>query len=250
MITYLERYREYAAAGYENTRVWAELMSLGADIREEPFYSEANSVAWETMARARQNIETLIDRLHSLDYRFLEPEECWMPPDQDSIATLESFEARYGPLPLSVRMWYEVVGPVDFMGSHPTLSYFDPPTRQSSPPFYSDPLVIHPIKDPPLPFYADMVFDDTGQEITGPPHCIWLAPDAIQKANMSGGGPTMIMIPNPAMDAPLISEQWDGVLFVNYLRECFRWGGFPGLKDSLDLPEQELDFLTKDLLLL
>ena len=92
-----------------------------------------------------------------------------------------------------------------------------------------------------------MVFDFTGDETTGPPYAVWLGPDAIQKANMSGGGPTMIMVPNLAMDAPLISEQWDGVLFMNYLRQCFQWGGFPGFNQKPDYPKDEIEFLTKDL---
>jgi hypothetical protein len=250
MITYFERYQEVASAGFRNTRVWAELTSFGAEIRQEPMYSDAMAVARETMSRARQNIEMLIDRLHTLEYRFLYDQEIWLPPDQASIEALDAFEASYGLLPLSLRMWYEIVGPISFMGSHPKLCYMDTSQSDAPHPFYSDPIVIDPLQDPPLPFYADMIFNTTGEETTDPPYGIWLAPDAIQKANMSGGGPTIVMIPNPAMDGPLISEQWDGVLFLNYLRECFRWGGFPGFKNSPDPPRVELDFLTKDLLLL
>jgi hypothetical protein len=248
MITYLERYREFASAGYENTRVWAELTSLGSDIRNEPLYSDALAVARETMSRARQNIEILVDRLKKLNYRFLDTREIWTPPDQDSLMALKTLDANYGPVPVSIRAWYEIVGSVCFMGTHPNLSYMDSANSRAHNPFYSDPIVIDPIRDPPISFYADMEFDLTGNEITTPPYCIWLGPDAIQKANLSGGGPTIIMIPNPAMDAPLISEQWDGILFMNYLRQCFRWGGFPGLKDYPDYPKDELNFLTKDLL--
>ena len=247
MITYLERYQEFAAAGYENTRVWVELTSLGQEIRQEPLYSDARSVARETMLRARQNIETLIERLKILEYQFLVPDQAWIQPDQDSIAALDSFEAQFGPLPLSLRMWYEEVGSVCLLGSHPTLSYYDTSMRGATP-FYSDPLVINPLSDPPLPFYIDLAFDWDQEEVTGPPYAVWLAPDAIHKANLSGGGPTMLLVPNPAMDAPLISDQWEGVLFMNYLRECFQWGGFPGMKDSPDLASAELDFLSKDLL--
>ncbi len=248
MITYLERYQEFASFGYENTRVWAELTSLGSDIRQEPLFSDARAVAHETMSRARQNIEILVDRLRRLDYQFLYPQEIWVPPSPDSISTLERFEANYGPLPLSLRAWYEVVGMVCFMGYHPKLSYLDSWPGGTLRPFYSDPIVIDPIKDPPVSFYADLVFDFTGQDTTDPPYSIWLGPDAIQKANLSGGGPTMMMVPNPGMDGPLISEGWDGVLFMNYLRQCFQWGGFPGFKENPDYPKDELEFLTKDLL--
>ncbi|MEJ2013412.1 MAG: hypothetical protein P8X64_14455 [Anaerolineales bacterium] len=248
MISYFERYQEFASAGYQNSRVWAELTSLGGDIRQEPLYSDARAVARETMTRAKQNIEILIERLRTLDYHFLSPQEIWITPDPDTIMALDALEAQYGLLPLSLRMWYEVVGSVCLMGSHSKLSYMDSSDRGASNPFYSDPLVIDPLKDSLLSFYADMVFDYTGEETTDPPYGIWLAPDAIQKANHSGGGPTQIMIPNPAMDAPLISDQWDGVLFVSYLQQCFQWGGFPGLRESTDYPKEEVDFLTKDLL--
>ena len=93
MITYLDRYQEFASAGYENTRIWAELTSLGADIRHEPLFSDAKAVAHETMSRAKQNIEILIDRLQRLDYQFLYAEEAWIPPDQESIAALDTFDA-------------------------------------------------------------------------------------------------------------------------------------------------------------
>jgi hypothetical protein len=248
MITYLERYQEFASAGYGNSRIWAELTSLGADIRQEPLYSDARAVARETMTRARHNVETLIGRLNTLEYRFLNSRSAWIVPDQASLAALDALENQYGLLPLSLRMWYETVGSVDFMGTHPELSYDDSPDRRSSRAFYSDPLVIHPFNDPPLSFYADLAFNETGEDTTAPPYCIWLAPDEIQKANLSGGGPTQIMFPNPAIDAPLISEDWDGTLFVNYLRICFQWGGFPGWRNYPDYPKEEIDFLTKDLL--
>jgi hypothetical protein len=248
MISYFERYQEFASAGYQNSRVWTELTSLGDEIRQEPLYSDARAVAFETMTRAKHNVEVLIERLHTLEYHFLYPQEIWNTPEPDTTMALDAFEAQYGLLPLSIRMWYEVVGSLCLMGSHPKLSYMDSFDSGASNPIYSDPLVINPLNDPPLPFYADMIFDYTGEGTTDPPYGIWLAPDAIQKANHSGGGPTQIMFPNPVMDAPLISEQWDGVLFVSYLQKCFQWGGFPGLRDYPDYPKEELDFLTRDLL--
>jgi hypothetical protein len=250
MISYFERYSELASLNYENKRIWAELTSLGADIRQEPLYSDAKAVARETMIRAKQNVETLVERLGTLGYRFLSAQRVWTPPDQASTAALDALEQQYGLLPLSLRMWYEIVGPVDFMGTHPRLSSFDSLDKgvSRSLPVYADPLVIDPFRSDPLSFYLELVYEHTGEEITDPPYGLWLAPDAIHKANHSGGGPTQIMFPNPAMDGPLISDDWDGVLFVNYLRTCFRWGGFPGWRNCPDYPREEMDFLAKDLL--
>jgi hypothetical protein len=46
---YLER---YMAGEYE--RVWDELVALGAEVREEPLYSDALAVARDDEARAPQ----------------------------------------------------------------------------------------------------------------------------------------------------------------------------------------------------
>ncbi len=252
MIQYLKRYQENAAQNYENSRVWAELTSLGADIRQEPLYSDARAVARETMTRARHNVSNLVERLKTIGYRYIEPDEIWVPPDQSSIAQLDDFEQRFGWLPLSLRMWYEIVGSVNFMGSHPILCRyysFDLPSLPSLP-IYADPLVIDPLARYPQSYYVNLVYDETGEEIDEPPYTIWLAPDAVHKADQSGGGPTQIMFPNPAIDAPLISDDWDGTLFVSYLRTCFQWGGFPGWRYQADYPKAELDYLRKDLLAL
>ena len=250
MISYLERYLESASLNQVNSRIWAELLSLGADVRQDPLYSDARAVARETMVRARKNVEILLERLSALDYQFLAPGEVWILPDRASTTALDALEQRCGPLPLSLRMWYEVVGSVSFMGAHPALSYFDSSKmrRVRPQPVYADPLVIDPLETDPLPFYLNLIYDFTGVETTDPPYGLRLAPDAVHKANHSGGGPTQILFPNPAVDAPLISDDWDGVSFVSYLRTCFQWGGFPGWRDHPDFPRAEIEFLTENLL--
>src|SRR6266849_6050327 len=62
---YLER---YLAGEYE--LVWDELVALGAEVREEPLYSDALAVARETMRRVRKNLEMLIPRLVTIGYQF------------------------------------------------------------------------------------------------------------------------------------------------------------------------------------
>ncbi len=65
MASYLDRY-----LSGEHEQVWAELVALGAAVREEPLYSDAWAVACETMRRARYNIELLIPRLEAFGYQF------------------------------------------------------------------------------------------------------------------------------------------------------------------------------------
>lgn len=74
-----------------------------------------------------------------------------------------------------------------------------------------------------------------------------LAPDRFHKYGYSGGGSYNISLPCKAIDAPLVNEPHQST-FVNYLRICLKWGGFPGLERECRLSPDELAFLTKDLL--
>lgn len=250
-MSYLERYQDG-----EHSRVWAELLSLGPAIREPALYAEAHAVARETMTRARHNVALLAERLPTLGYRFVAPAQVWSPPDQARIADLERFEQQYGPLPLSLRLWYELVGSVNFMGAHPKLSSYHGQDWGGSERLacYTDPLVIAPLPDVPYPLYIDYA-DDDEDDINGPPYGLSLAPDATLKANHSGGASMEILLPNLAVDAPLISGDWDGLPFVSYLRACFRWGGFPGMARRIpgqhydpEGAQAELALLKQDLL--
>jgi hypothetical protein len=318
MATYLERYRNG-----EHNQVWAELLALGGQVREQPLYDDALAVAQETMSRARANIETLVPRLKSLGYQFANPDRAFVPADGETRRLITEVEARTGPLPLSLRIWCEVVGEVNFMGSHPKLSRYaqmpganalgqgflslfekhggvsnttgapalqgfeltkrllgeviegirsgkprsqdikagvlaskeimeqlQRPVVVPGPDVESDPLVVEPyfgnIEDN---FYGgenDEDADDSHSEDDGTYEAI-IAPDSIRKMNYSGGDPYSIGFPNAAIDGTLWADVNYGT-FVEYLRICFRWGGYPGLRTSTNPPLEELAFLTKGLL--
>lgn len=65
MTGWLDRYN----AG-EHEKVWAEMISLGPDVRSRPYLEPAWSVAQETMRRARHNVETIVKRLDQIGYAF------------------------------------------------------------------------------------------------------------------------------------------------------------------------------------
>jgi len=352
--SYLERYR----AG-EHVAVWSELAALGADVRREPVYSDARAVARETMTRVRHNVELLAARLRALGYRFIRPDEAVVPPTPELLERLDRIEAEAGPLPLSVRAFFEVVGSVDFMGSHPRLSaYAASPTlsemvedtraaiaeQAPSPRAAPAPAAIELPPDAPPQLAAlfgqlggaggplgnamslarelmrrvQEVQEDSAKMIAeggemperlranhqlaqglqlrmaarsdaanqveqGPvsdPLVVWapydddleelrelgdpddpeardeegwtgryvidIAPDVHHKSNYSGGGPYQIAFPDPGADAAVL--ELGAPSFVGYLRECFRWGGFPGLADETTAPADELARLTEGLL--
>ena len=76
---------------------------------------------------------------------------------------------------------------------------------------------------------------------------IAIAPDALHKANVSGGDPYMIAVPSALADAPLDGEPHN-VGFVAYLRIALAWGGFPGWDQAGAPVPGELAELRRDLI--
>jgi hypothetical protein len=75
---------------------------------------------------------------------------------------------------------------------------------------------------------------------------LMIAPDDLHKAGTSGGDPYAMAVPTAAADAVLLNERHD-LLFVDYLRLCFRYGGFPGYEGQDDVPA-EIEVLRNGLL--
>lgn len=229
-MTYLERY-----VNGEHEAVWADLIHLGASVRQEPLYSDARAVAQETMRRVRHNIDQLYQRLVALDYRFVEPRRALVLPPADVLQKLERFEAEFGSLPLSLWAWFEIVGGVDFRGDHPALCGYDtwgeppessdfrPHDPHTSFPYYADPLCFWDIDTAVF-----ILEDQPGVPIadTLPHHLI--EADWCTKAGASGTV-YVISLPSLASDAPLEDEP-RRTTFVDYLRTSFKWGGFPGFE--------------------
>ena len=54
------------------------------------------------------------------------PQAIFEPPTKDQLDELAVFEREVGPVPLALRVWIEMVGTVNFMGTYPRLSYYEP----------------------------------------------------------------------------------------------------------------------------
>ena len=124
---------------------------------------------------------------------------------------IQRLEKITGGLPLSLRAFYDVVGAVDVTGRHTGI---DPPGNTTAP----DPLVVYGA--------ADALAEIEGSD-DEKPSTIAIAPDDLHKANVSGGDPYEIAVPDLRADGILLNERHH-LLFVDYLRLCFQFGGFPG----------------------
>src|SRR6476646_4648912 len=137
--TYLDRYLQG-----ECIEVWDELVALGSAVYDDgsPVAMDALAVARETMRRGRHNIVLLLRRLYEVGYRFgyswcsadareffereLVPPPPIDEPDPDIAVQLDTLDATIGPLPLSLRAWYEQIGAVNFVGAYPVDDPTDP----------------------------------------------------------------------------------------------------------------------------
>ena len=241
MPTFLER---YLRGEYE--QVWDDLYADGAPAPHGALLEDALAVAQETMRRVRGNIQLLIPRLEGMGYRFgVYPHGRtpvpgysgpYHPPRPGIARQIAEFERLdgVGALPLSLKVFWEVVGDVDFMGTHPLW------------PEYSDPLVVYPLEAAKTD-YEDWLYMLEEGEFEMGPFGVPLAPDFFHKDNVSGGAPYELHVPNPGMDG-IVENERQATPFVNYLRVCFRCGGFPGVQwSAVEIP-QELRGLAEGLM--
>jgi hypothetical protein len=290
-MSYLKRYQ---AGQYE--QVWAELVTLGGQVREPAILPDAQAVARETMTRVATNIDRIIEALQTLNYRFSPPEEPRRKPAPNVEEALDHLEAEIGVLPLALRAWYECVGSVDFIGHFPRWlndPHYQPPEpgeiaseteRELSPlPWpaqgfspYTDALMVFPFEElqernlwHPGP-HGPARHQATSLAEIGDWYkesYMEIGVDFVHKAGFSGGQFYSMQVPDASADgiilalptcyweAPpwgntmwIIYETTRPVRFVEYLRICCRWGGFPGFGAEYAALPPALQRLTADLL--
>ncbi len=230
-------YERYVAG--ERTEVWNELVEMGEQIPSIEHAADALAVAYATMDRAARNINLLVDRLNMLHYEFANP--AWEKPSPDSRKEWREVDRRLGTIPLSLRAWWDLVGSVDFTGDHRLLSNRVNMSSPSLGTLLTDPLVVY---GPATTLSEAEMFEG---EPDYNPECV-LAPDRYHKHEISGGAPYSICLPCVAADA-IVQNEPNEVYFVDYLRQCFRYGGFPGFGDDESrIPQEEMAMLTEGLL--
>jgi hypothetical protein len=219
--------------------VWNDLRALAERVRSEEHAADALAVAYNTMDRANHNVKILFERLVRMRFEFAE--DCLTEPAAKSRKECRKIERKLGALPLSLRAWWDVVGAVNFTGDHDLLSWSAGLPNLALGTLLTDPLVIYP----PEVTLAEIEMFEGGEEAE--PACI-LAPDRYHKHGYSGGDSYAIALPCPAADG-MVRDEPNNLHLVDYLRLCFRYGGFPGFQDEESkIPGREMAVLTEGLL--
>lgn len=217
--TYYERYMNG-----EEIAVWEELKGIENVTLAHKNWGDITDVLKETMRRVKFNVDTIYSRLKSMNYQFQEdtPRELPMDDVETKLAELKERVKPFGYIPLSLEFFYRIVGNVDFMAAY----------KSNFPYEYADPLSVAPVE-----YLLQFTDDDEGwaenmedwtQEVGGN---AWvdIAPDYYHKDNVSGGAPYGIALcSTPKADSVFTNTPYgDNLYFIDYLRLCFEWGGFP-----------------------
>jgi len=240
---------------------WEQARNLGPAAFSDDYSSDVRALAIETARRVDRNVDRLISQLDHLQFRFAEPERAHVRPVRNVSDRLRQLESSLGtligePAPVPTILWVlaEYVGEVVLLGSAerwspPTYQFDDLEPGVSA--TYADPLAIFVLSGLEL---AEGDFADPSyleqQAGDGMPPELLIAPDRFHKANHSGGSQT-IDWPSWSPDPILRDANRRGqpkLTVVQYLRESFEWGGFPGFADYPDsAPTADIEFLAADL---
>lgn len=212
--------------------VWNELRSYGALGGE--LLEEARAVAKEIMVRVSRNADCLSERLAALGWRPLYSKLHTMPRAEDQVIMRRIEEISGAPLPVSLRTFWEIVGGINFVwdydsGDAPNLGLILPMDEM-------DPLCVD------APEVVVEQFDEWEEQKAGvdpeiaDPLFLSLAPDHLHKANTSGGPAYGIQLPFFGAD-PVFENEAHELPFVDYLRNCFDWAGFPRLERHANRPD-------------
>ena len=184
------------------------------------------------MRRVARNADMLSERLRAEGWTALMG-ALRTPPSPDDVGVFERIEAiTQSRLPPSLRAFWTVVGGIDWIWDY---------ERREDPPDFGvalampemDPLCVDPAGAVVYLFETWEEQRDQPDPDLIDPFDLDLAPDALHKANISGGLPYGVELPFFGAD-PLFANEPHQRSFVDYLRLSFRWSGFPGLEAHAD----------------
>jgi len=147
------------------------------------------------MQALASRLRGLVTCLRDLGYGFHRPNDALPGPSGRAPQQIKQLQGLVGAIPVSLLVFYRIVGSVDLTGSHPEWAGCE----------YPDPLVVEPI--------------DSAIE------------EALAYVELQGGMWYDIEIPNAVAD-PIVLEEPHALPFTRYLEFSLSWGGFPGLANA------------------
>ena len=225
----------------QTEQVYQDIHALGRDAFLPSNLIDIEKVLTETFQRVAYNLEIIYAELKNInylfktdfEYNFQRPLVKPLPDTEILLQTLENAVRPFGFVPLSLKMFYRIVGACNFGWDYEVSEKY---IWQ-----YADPIQIGSL-------------DDVVAEVISESHLIGLteyfeedgfvslelAADYFHKDNTSGGYPySLKLTETPSIDAEFLNEE-HGTTFINYLRICFDNCGFSRIAN----PENGNDFQT------
>lgn len=206
--------------GGDTLRVHEEIERMGPAAFEKGNFQEVNAVLAETMKRVAHNLDVIYAALqaknycfkknprHDFEYPILKPR--WGVKFR--VRRLEKAVKTFGHVPLSLKMFYRIVGACNFTWDYETI--------EEIPWEGADPIEIIPISDL-LREVKELEADDEDEEVGLP-----AAGDYLHKDNISGGPMYRVELTrNPQVDSKFLHEEHE-TTFINYLRIAMNNCGF------------------------
>jgi hypothetical protein len=228
-MTFSERYKNG-----ETIEVYSDIVKLGHAAFSEKHFSDIEAVVKETMKRTVHNLAVIYDELENINYNFKRSiQYSFETPlgnpivDADKLLIqLEKEVAPFGSIPLSLKMFYKIVGSCNFAWDYEVNKNI----------FWkcSDPIQVAPLDALLEQVTADHWVEEMNEnkEVHNTGY-LELAADYLHKDNISGGPAYAIEITSePSIDGRLLNEKHH-TSFINYLRIVFENCGF-GRTDDID----------------
>jgi hypothetical protein len=229
----MDLYERYLKGECES--VYKEIEELGQDAFLPIHFREIEKVLTETFQRVSYNLKIIYAELKSRKYQFfanplVEP----LFSTSQLLLQLEASIRPFGHIPLSLQMFYRIVGSCNFGWNyltHPDILWEE-----------SDPVQVGSLTDLIEECSDEDYLEDLSKEFHNEGYIpLSVAADYLHKDNISGGPPYSIQVTGkPAIDSLFLNEEHE-TTFINYLRICFKGCGFSRI-DHLEFNEQFYDF--------
>ncbi|MDJ1481039.1 hypothetical protein QNI16_11140 [Cytophagaceae bacterium YF14B1] len=220
--------------------VWKGLIDLGPKVLDPEYNEETNLILDIATQHIQYNLEVIHRELLYYGYVFTEFESgepahtlrhepllINTKKDEERVKNLNLLHEEYGKIPLIFSKILERIHHVEFVGYFSNWEH----------PFLLDALQIYPIEG--LECEPD---EDDGI------YSLCFCLDQFHKEDISGaGGYNISLTPEIAIDSKILRYDID-IYFMDYLRDAFKWAGFPGfeyLHESLTIPDNIMEFILK-----
>ncbi len=225
----------------ETETVYNDIYKLGKDAFLETNFADTEKVLTETFERVSFNLGIIYKELKNTNYCFKTDfefnfERPLIKPlvDTDNLlAKLDKSLRPFGFVPISLKMFYKIVGACNFGWDYETNEDF---IWQCA-----DPIQIASLDDLVSEFTDQNTLDDLKECYEDDGFvALSLSADYLHKDNISGGQPYSLQITSaPSIDGQFLYEEHN-TTFINYLRICFDNCGFSRITN----PKYKNDYQT------